>query len=667
MRRISIVLLLVLAAVTSCKKPAEGPAEVDVKALPPEAKLAADLQLFARGKSLDDDDARAAGAKLKAGGAAAVEAYVDGLLDKGLGGKFARELVIAPGAPFRDRHPMQASYTMKATKDGGEDIYYIREPCAVKDAVKVKPWWGGSEVLVCPSSYRPEVKGDKAGRTCGATMLDIKDSDVCGCGPMLVYCLKDKEMRDSFRDLLVKEVSDTAEHVVDKDLPIDQLFTMNESVGNLATEYLYRRSRVVSGEDATKLFPIEGYDSSKLRPRHEPIPGFHAGVLSMPVMMYSSDALRGVMRNFFESMWCTGVARSSVETEHVLALKKVDLRVGDGWKQLAEMNICTDCHARLDYGMQFFWGYPSSTMGVDFNLHMARHGKGPFFGNDIKDERGQADLTPKGFGELATQQPEFSVCMTHKIVDHVYNGSATSEDFEAVRETFASTRRIKQTLRAALIRYAERELASPTTKPAAKKPAPDALADAATLPVHADLPAGAERIPVSPALKKLIHTNCRECHADDDRIPLLGDSLTEKEMAYILDRVAFGAMPKDTDEIDDATRRAFVEEASKALFTDAADRKTAIAYYSEMMRSTPVHRLSSLITNVNAAADASKPFRPSGTENNVSSSLLGYSPSLGVIQGITAMKACSGKKGPDLEACVFAASRPEVITAGTAP
>ena len=259
--------------------------------------------------------------------------------------------------------------------------------------------------------------------------------------------------------------------LADQSVPIEQLFTMNESVNNEATEYLYRCARVVSGEDPKTLFPIRDYDKPKLRPRHDQVPGQNAGVLSAPMMMYASDALRGVMRNYYEYLWCTGTARSNGETEAVLALQKGDLRVGDGWKELASMNICTDCHARLDYGMQFFWGYPSSTMGTDFNVGSVRAGKGPLYGNNIKDERGQADQNPRGLAELATAQPEFGACMTRKIVDDVYNGTENYDDFKAIRETFSATHRVKPTLKAAMSRYAQREFTSPTpTTPRPAKP-----------------------------------------------------------------------------------------------------------------------------------------------------------------------------------------------------
>lgn len=662
-RTILAVSCLALLTIAACKR--DGEAAAARTAPDVGAKLASDLQLFATGVPLSPQDAAAKAASLKTG-PEALEKYVDGLLSEKMGGRMAKDLIVSATTPVKDRHPLPIGNVLKTKEDGGKTIYYLRDSCSASEAVKVVPWWdeSGDEVLVCPSAYRPEVKGDKAGRTCGASMLDPRDSDVCGCGPMLVYCMKNNEQRSKYKSLIVQEVTDTAAYVVDGDLPIEKLFTMNETVNNEATEYLYRRARVVSGEDPKTLFPIKGYDKPKLRERHEQMPGQQAGVLSAPMMMYASDALRGVMRNYYEYLWCTGTARSNVETEAVLALKKVDLRVGDGWKELASMNICTDCHARLDYGMQFFWGYPSSTMGTDFNLKNSRAGKGPLYGDNIKDERGQADLTPRGFAELATTQPEFGACMTRKIVDHVYNGTASYDDFEAIRETFSATHRVKPTLKAAMLRYAQRELTSPTpTKPVAREPAEAAPVHAAAAGVDVS---GAD-ITVTPALKKLISKHCRECHDTDDDYPLVGDTLTQKDVAWILDRVAFGAMPKDVQGLEEETRRRFIDETTAALFADAKDRADATAFYGEMMRANPVHRFFSAMRNVNAAAGVGgdKEFRPSGTESAVTQALLSWSPGLGVAQGVTAVKACSKESDPvKREACVERATDPVVTMAG---
>ena len=171
---------------------------------------------------------------------------------------------------------------------------------------------------------------------------------------------------------------------------------------------------------------------------------------------------------------------------------------------------------------------------------------------------------------------------------------------------------------------------------------------------------------MTPALEKLISKHCRECHDTNDDYPLVGDTLTEKDVAWILDHVAFGAMPKDVQRLEDATRRRFIDETSAALFADAKDRADATAYYGEMMRANPVHRFFSAMRNVNAAADTGeKEFRPNATESAVAQGLLSWSPGLGLAQGVTAMKACAKERDPvKREACVDRATDPNVVMAG---
>lgn len=650
--------VLLVAGTLGC--PSSTPKGADPRLV----KLSEDLQLFATGDALREKD-RASAIKAVTGNDADVEAWVDGLLSGKMSNRFAKDLVVSATSPVKDRHPMHYNNVLKTKSVDGSKVHYLRRPCAAGEAVPVIPWWdeAGETILVCPEAYRPEVKTDDVGRTCGASMLDPSDNDTCGCGPMLVYCLRDKKQRSAFKSDMVEEVQNTVGYVVNKDLPIEEAFTMNASVHSLASEYLYRRARVVSGEDATTLFPIKGYDGTELRPRHEQVPGQHAGVLSTPMMLYASDALRGVMRNYFEYLWCTGVARSNVETEAVLALKKVDLRVGDGWKDLASMPICTDCHAKLDYGMQFFWGYPSSTMGVDFNIANIRHGDGPLYGDSIKDHRGDAPQTPAGFAKLVTTQPEFAACMTKKVVDHVFNGTATNADVNVVTKAFDETHKVKATLKAAMVRYAKRVRKEvkdgPPKAPSMKPEAPPAARTG-------------DQIAVSPALQKLLHRHCRDCHGKDDPLPLSGPTLSERDMAWILDRVAFGAMPKGVEGIDDETRRAFVVESASALFPNEDDRRDAIHFYANMLKAAPTHRFFSAIENVRATVDDDVGgFRPSGTESAVAQSLQAYSPGLALSQAVTAMAACgkaAKERGTDPEknraACVEAATRPSVVTTG---
>lgn len=628
-------------------------------------KLAVDLGLLVDGEPSPAKQANARRQALQDGKAAT---EIERLLADKMAGRLAKDLVITATTPLKDRHPMPGTMALRTSERDGQVIHHLRGACALSEAVKVKPWWepAGKEILVCARDYKPEVRGDGEGRTCGASVLDPRDSDVCGCGPMLIHCVESRDALEKMKQQLVAEVNDTVAHVVNNDLPIESLFSMNETVGNFTSEYLYRRARVVAGESVDTLFPIdESALKSSLRPRHEQVPGQHAGVLTTPFMMYASDALRGVMRNFFEYLWCARISGAKVETDAILALKKVDLRVGDGWKDLAAMPVCTDCHARLDYGMQFFWGWPSSTMGIDFRPAQARTGRGPLYGEDINDERGEADLTPRGFATVALDQPEFGACMTRKVVDHVFNGTETTEDVAAVSHAFQQQHRIKPMLKVALERYATRELAA--TVGAASNVTP---ASATTKSTAGAVSGGAREkdadgaIVLSEALRGLIKTRCKECHGSKDPLPLVGRALDEPTVAMILEQVAFGAMPKTVERLPESERQQFIDETAALLFVDDAERQEAVRYHTAMLRGAPIHRYFSAMRHVAGRVGATDVARPGATETAVSQSLLGYSPGVGLAQAVTAIAACAQKKGKEKQACVDAATAVDVVVVG---
>ena len=653
------LLLLAVVLLASCK---QGNGSVEIAPLTPTGKLLRDLSVYALGHPLAPDELKEKEAAVTSG-KLDVDKYIDDLLQQPMGGRLAKDLVLGAASPLKDRHPVPIHSVLRSFKEDDVKIYYTREKCAKSEAKSVKPWWDPEhEVLVCPSAYRPEVKGDKAGRTCGA--------EVCGCGPMLMDCTESKDHYQKTQERVQQEVIETASYVVDGNLPIEKLFTMNETVRNNDAELLYRRARVAAGEDPS-LLVVTGYGDfkGKLKERVEQIPGQAAGILSSPALTYSSDALRGVMRNYYDYLWCTGVQSSRVSTQAVLGLDIVDLRVGDGWKKLASMNICTDCHARLDYGMQFFWGYPSSTMGIDFRPSLARTGQGPLYGRNIKDERGVADLTPAGFANIATSQPEFGDCMTRRVVDHVFGGTNSGKDYAAVRETFDKTHQIKAMLRTAMVRFAKRKpselpvAASTTTAtPAATLAATDAAVDG-------------DKIALTPALMKMIKKDCKECHGKDDEVNLLVDSLDRKTLATMIDKVGFGAMPKNTEGLEDRERRAFVTEVASLLFT-GSDRDTVTSYFADNMRPQPVHRFTSAMQSVTASAaldrkdnDKDKPlksFRPSSVESSIPQSQLVYSPGVAVSSGVSALRTCKeiGLTGAALRGCVERASSPDNVVTG---
>jgi hypothetical protein len=660
--RITLVLAIAIALTTAlgCSKCDSGSSVAMSAEQAAAAKVVSDLNVFVNGEPLDGDKADTLAAKV-AKGDLTLEKYVDDLMDKPIDPRLAKDILIAPNTGVKDRHPVPAHSTLRTTKDGGDTIYYLKEKCGKADAEKVEAWWG-DEVLICKDSYRPEVKGDSEGRTCGASMLAPRDTDLCGCGPHLMYCTENSGQLEAIKSAVNRELIDTAGYVVNEDMPIEKLFTMNETVRTKNVEYLYRRARVAAGEKGDELFPIDDViDRPKLQPRAEAIPGQHAGVLTSPAMTYASDALRGVMRNYFEYLWCTGIGSSGVTTQGVMDLKVVDLRVGDGWKDLAAMPICTDCHARLDYGMQFFWGFPSSTHGVDFRPTQARTGKGQMYSVDIKDERGEDELTPSGFARLVTAQPEFGKCMTRKIVDHVFSGTESEADFKAVHDVFESTHKFKPMLRAALVRYAERYKDGPPP-PASLPKEPVAVT-----PPHGDGSDGSN-VKITKALRDMLDERCISCHDKGDRFDFNGTELPHRTLALMLDQVAFGAMPKTTVRLDESERLAFVHQLSAHVFADEDDRKTAESYFANGMRGVPMHRYRSAMTSVALRTDhgGKGGSAPAAIESSLSPAAMTYSPSLGLSSAVVGVGACrgAGLQGDALVACVERSTAPGVFAAG---
>jgi hypothetical protein len=121
------------------------------------------------------------------------------------------------------------------------------------------------------------------------------------------------------------------------------------------------------------------------------------------------------MRDLFSILWCSDRSSHGATAEAIYGLGVTDLRNGDGWPKLAAMPSCTDCHARLDYGMQFFRGFASSYDSLFAGRELVAPGTGPLYGNDVSDLRGHADLTPAGFARLAVAQPELATCAVQRV------------------------------------------------------------------------------------------------------------------------------------------------------------------------------------------------------------------------------------------------------------
>jgi hypothetical protein len=469
-----------------------------------------------------------------------------------------------------------------ASKDvDGERIYYLKEPCDKGDTDVVHPWWAfGTTVRVCKSAHRPDKLMDSKTQTyCGSKRALLSE---CGCGPSLVWCMRDDAQLNEARDSVAREVRRTVAHAVQHDMPLPQIFTMNESVRDLYVEMRYRRSRIVAGERADEVLKGLQTWSTKadgLQPRYEAFPGQQAGLLTTPALLYDVPGVRLRMQLYDEMLWCVVPKSRNVTVDAILALHTANLRTGENWRLLANRPVCNECHARLDYGMQFFAGYSWELHSYDFVSSERERGAGKLFVNGADDLRGEGELTPRKFAQLATAQPEFGKCAVRKVATTVLGGAATDEDEQRIMAAYRRKPTYSSLLREALLAYAEGVLrADPRSEevpPALERPAAPSN-DPAVVP----LPSG--------RLRELVDRHCVTCHDDDDDLSFAGESLPRVVVSRMASAVATADMPQD-GTLSDGARTELLSELVAAAVPDPASRLEAWRYYSGRKRALGVH------------------------------------------------------------------------------
>ena len=120
-------------------------------------------------------------------------------------------------------------------------------------------------------------------------------------------------------------------------------------------------SRRKSGGEGT------AYSARMGPPREELTEGQHAGVLTAPQILHFVPDRRQRMRLYYDIMWCGIRNAFGASTEKVLALNSSSANIAfvhESWERLARTELCTNCHARMDYGFQFFLGFPDSRASV---------------------------------------------------------------------------------------------------------------------------------------------------------------------------------------------------------------------------------------------------------------------------------------------------------------
>jgi hypothetical protein len=579
-----------------------------------------------------------------------VEAFVDELLARPeLGEEVAPRLVVGPGA-MNTSAELSDFWVLKKTDSTLGPVYYLREPCSPAKAEKVHPWWDlASTVLVCPDSHQPTRLVGEKGWRCGSHAMNPMRSDYCGCGPNLATCQRDRAQYDELVQSLQREVRATVADVVRRDLPLERVFSRQETVRDRMAETAYQRWRVLAGEIAQmpdlSAWPKDGV----LAPRVESFEGQHAGVLTTPQMVMNSDVPRARLRDLYAIMWCQDPGSINVETETILSLGATDLRLGDGWRKLAAMPVCTNCHARLDYGMQFFPGFPTMYNAPGpVPVPASATADGPFYGRDIDDLRATTKRTPRDFMRVAVKQREFEQCMVRRVTDHVFGGAPPPEAKAEVLAALRERGTLRAMMRVALLGLAKRWTAS-------EKGPHDEAQQRAQAQGGKDSPT----VGIDAPLRARLDASCTHCHAKEGS-DFRPSELPRPLVGKMLGEVAFGRMPKDFVGMPQEERTALVTGLATALFPDAERRAVALRFFTRADRPPPAHwpvAARQAIAQRSGGTSADAPFGDTGER---------YTPDFVISGAFQALQACEAAKlqGDARRDCIRRATSPEDLIVG---
>jgi mono/diheme cytochrome c family protein len=576
--------------------------------------LAEHLAVLAAGRSVTDAELASA---------PTVSAYVDGLLSSPEFKTLIPAQVLLSGGVARPVKDDEFAWLRSKQVAGGKVLYWLNEPCRIGEAEAVHPWWAPeSEVLVCRDSYNPDVT--KVGTFyCGSPGAYRDDAKLppdqrCGCGPNLIYCASSKKHAAELSASATAEVQGTLAYVVDHDLPVDQLFLGNETFRDRNMEVFYRRWQYSSGRPLDLSGLAEWPEHGRWAPRPELPNGKHAGILTTPWALAAETGARARQKIWYELLWCEEPRSAHVPTSTVLGLGTADVRAGDGWEKLAAMPVCTDCHARLDYGMQFFSGF---MFNYAYDGRNQRQGVGKLFGTDLHDERGEAPLTELGFATLATQQKEYSSCIANRVGRYVLGDGLLPGDVKMLEEKFLADRRFKSLMRTAMLLLAERSQAK----------AMDVKQEESTTKAH---------------LRDLVTQHCVDCHGQGDHEPVLDrEDLSRETLLRMLDEVSFGRMPKKGG-LGSVDRDELVRTLVASAWTGEKERRDALLYYSRMGGLRGVPRvpnsilLSAIQTRAGAPVDESLATKLETPESSVRPDVLRYDAETATLVAVEALKTC---------------------------
>lgn len=632
-------------------RPAAAPAGTDY-----DPELLRTLSILATRREPSSDELAATRREL-ASAQLTIAGYIEHLVAKKEFAANVAPLVILRHMLSEDALAAPSRYVLSKTA-GAAPIYYLGDkPCKPAQAVRVRPWWDlDHEVSICAESYRPaqwmaERPKGEASMDCMSALAPFQPNGgrACGCGPNLIRCFASPDQSHGAANSLRDELRGTVDYVVAHDLPVERIFTSNETFRDRTAEFVQRigkfeLEREANPEPALRelaSWPAEG----QWAPRPELAPGQHAGVLTSPMLLYNLPDRRQRMSIIYDPLWCAEPDSVGATPEALISITNGNLQFDSaGWQQLAAKPLCTNCHARLDYGMQFFWGYPNGNLQGFFVPETQQKGKGPLYVRDIDDPRGEAELNPHGFAEFAVAQPEFRACMARDFAAYALGNRMTREQLAAVEaEAQPNATSARALMQRALLEVVDSWSGRPpAASPAAPPPPP---------------PPGRD-IPVAPALARQLDAHCLDCHdGNPARLDLSAPKLPRTTVIAMLANVAFGRMPKNA-ALPPAERRSFVETFIPAVWS-GADADAARSYFADGMVALPAYRPEVVLDLVHADRTTAPPWRM--LEAFVRSDLQQVTPGLAAISSVAAIEGChasvQGKPQAEIDRCIANAIR----------
>jgi hypothetical protein len=308
----------------------------------------------------------------------------------------------------------------------------------------------------------------------------------------------------------------------------------------------------------------------------------------------------------------------------------------------------------MDYGMQFFAGYPGVTISLTPVPAKSRHAeRGPMYFRDIDDKRGEAELTPQALGKMIVSQPEFAACMVQRVSDYVL-GDSTPEDRQTLAHAFAETGQFRTLFVAALRLAAKRALdehAPSPTAPVLPILVPRSIGDQVTVPDH--------------FVARLVD-QCGECHSEGSHAFLAGLEKTHTLPRDLLLRagnfVSSGLMPKDS-YLSPTERSGILNDIIGAVAPNETWATRARAYWIDELRGSRTFHIGVVRERIarESGYTLTAADRVGTIEDKLEGDLMTLTPSFVSLASQFALRACRPlvNKPAEYRTCLRRAMRPD--------